>query len=179
MLDPILLHTLLEYLPETGQFFWKNRCASLFSSPHQAKAWNNKFAGKEAFTSLDGKGYKHGDIFNKRVYPHQLAVVMTYGSYETSSYAVDHINGDRVDNRIVNLRLVSYRENALNCKRPRHNTSGHVGVTWHKQASKWMAQVQFEGKCYYLGLFDDISLALDARNKKQKELGFHENHGRD
>ena len=172
------LESLLRYNPDTGQFFWRVRDEALFTNSQQALAWNNKFSGKEAFTSLDGKGYKHGDIFNKRVYPHQLAIIIIHGEYDSDKYAVDHIDGNRCNNKIKNLRLVEYKDNSLNMKKPVNNTSGYIGVTWHKGANKWMAQVHSRGKCYYLGLFESVQEAVDARLEKQKELGFHDNHGR-
>lgn len=71
----------------------------------------------------------------------------------------DHINHDTLDNRRVNLRVVTYAQNSQNVSARRKNGSGVRGVTWHKGARKWMAQVKFAGRYHYLGLFNDLAEA--------------------
>ena len=66
---------------------------------------------------------------------------------------IDHINGDGLDNRRENLRIVSHRENGQN--RHERKTSKYPGVSWHKSRNKWSAQIRISGKLKYLGLFDD------------------------
>lgn len=77
---------------------------------------------------------------------------------------VDHINGDGLDNRKINLRLVTDSENQQNRHRLSLNTSGFRGVTWHKQACKWQAGIKRNGKSYHLGLYtspEDAARAYD------------------
>ncbi len=84
---------------------------------------------------------------------------------------VDHINQNKLDNRIENLRACSYKgENASNSKRRSDNTSGHRGVTWHKASGKWMSSVFFKGKRYHLGVFENKTEAAKIYNEKAKEL---------
>ncbi|HUB72809.1 MAG TPA: HNH endonuclease [Solirubrobacteraceae bacterium] len=76
---------------------------------------------------------------------------------------VDHVNGNRLDNRRVNLRVASHSENMQN----RHgltatNTSGYRGVSWHKRRRKWIAYAQLDGRAYYLGYFDTAEEADEA-----------------
>lgn len=71
---------------------------------------------------------------------------------------VDHINGDRLDNRRANLRLVSRADNMKN-KRAYGGSSVFKGVNWRERAGKWIAQIQVDGKCSHIGQFDS---ELDA-----------------
>lgn len=94
---------------------------------------------------------------------HRLAWFLHYGEWPTCQ--VDHINGDRHDNRISNLRLASSSENQRNRKRPKNNTSGYKGVSWIEHYQMWQATIKFDGKNKYLGRFDTPEEASDAYNK--------------
>ena len=80
---------------------------------------------------------------------------------------LDHINGDRLDNRLKNLRPVSKRENNFNKKMRGDNTSGVIGVRWHKQRHKWNARIALDGKERSLGMYDNIEAAREARLKAE------------
>jgi hypothetical protein len=82
---------------------------------------------------------------------------------------IDHIDGDRSNNRIENLRLCTFRENHYNRKIPSHNKSGFKGVSWHKQKQKWVAQIKIEGRNKFLGFFDDPLEAYGAYCEKAIE----------
>jgi len=66
---------------------------------------------------------------------------------------VDHINHDKLDNRKANLRVCSVAENTRNMIKPKHNTSGYKGVSWHNQNKKWRASIGKNKKYYTIGLF--------------------------
>lgn len=72
---------------------------------------------------------------------------------------VDHINGDRLDNRRANLRLVTNTQNQQNKRTPSHNTSGHKGVCWHKGVGKWHVRITINGKRLHLGYTRDRETA--------------------
>lgn len=82
----------------------------------------------------------------------------------------DHINRNRFDNRICNLRLVNHQDNMRNCKFHSNNKSGHRGVVWIKQVKKWRAQIRLNGKHVHLGMFIDFAEACNAYDKKASEL---------
>lgn len=107
---------------------------------------------------------------------HRLAWFLYYGKWPENH--IDHINQDGCDNRIVNLRDVSRSENLRNARRSKSNTSGVTGVFWHKVAKKWHAQIVVKGVSIYLGLFEKIEDAAEARSEAEKKYGFHPNHGR-
>ena len=92
--------------------------------------------------------------------------------------AVDHINGEPSDNRWCNLRNVSLSENLKNARLPKHNKSGVVGVQWDSRRRKWVAQIKSESVNHVLGRFNSFEAAAAARKQAERELGFHENHGR-
>lgn len=88
--------------------------------------------------------------FNGSEYPaHRLIWWLVYG--ELPSRFVDHINGDKSDNRLSNLRLASDAENKRNVGKRRHNTSGFKGVTFDKANGRWLAHATFNGKGIHLG----------------------------
>ncbi len=84
---------------------------------------------------------------------------------------VDHINGNSLDNRRENLRIVKQQQNRRNLGGASTNSkSGVRGVHWHKQRCKWAASIRHNGKNISLGLYDDIEKAREARIKKELEL---------
>ena len=171
-----VLDQLLIYHSATGQFEWKRRSLNWFHGNRRLwRGWNTQFSGKPALIA-NLNGYKQGCILKTLVYAHRVAWAMHYGAWPEGE--IDHINGDRSDNRILNLRDVPHRENQKNQKLPRHNTSRAVGVTWNKNANKWMAQIAVGGENRYLGIYSNIDDAIAARKDAEQRFGFHQNHGR-
>jgi hypothetical protein len=104
---------------------------------------------------------KNGKAYNIRMH---VQVLGTPKSMDT-----DHINRNKLDNRRSNLRAVSRSKNMHNVGIWKHNTSGQHGVTWIKERKKWMAQIQVNKKHIYLGLYREISDAVNARKKAEKK----------
>jgi hypothetical protein len=77
----------------------------------------------------------------------------------------DHINGDKLDNRRFNLRACSHTENTRNRAKEIRNTSGYVGVHWHKVNKKWVAQIKVNQKVVYLGSFTSVKEAINTRRE--------------
>lgn len=99
---------------------------------------------------INSNGYIKISINNIGYYAHRLAWIVTYGY--NPDMKLDHINRIRTDNRIVNLREVTDKENALNKSLRVDNKSGLIGVYWHKASNKWMVEVGRK----YLGLYDSL-----------------------
>ena len=174
--SPEVLRQLLRYDPESGKLFWKERQPTEGIRTDALPQWNGKWAGKEAFTSVNANGYRFGKFMKTGYLAHRIAYTMFYG-YPPDGH-IDHINGVKDDNRITNLRVVSSTENALNKPRKRTNTSGYTGV-WKTPASKkWQASITYRYKPHHLGYFDSLEEAAAARKAAEKAYGFHPNHGR-
>ena len=82
---------------------------------------------------------------------------------------VDHINHNKADNRMSNLRICEWADNTRNRKAPKNSKTGITGVTWHKHSSKWQARITINGKRINLGVFDNIEDARQARLKAELE----------
>lgn len=105
---------LLKYDPETGKLFWLPRPVEMFAntglggSATAAKRWNNCFAGKEAFLTVDGKGYLCGNIFDRQYSAARVAWLLHTG--EWPSDCIDHIN-DAIDARLRAEKEFGYHPN--------------------------------------------------------------------
>lgn len=166
--DPKLLQEKFEYDPDTGKIYKRlgNQTYSL--------------RGAEAFKTPNWKGYLKGTFKGKSYFAHRVAWAMYHGEWPQGQ--IDHINGDRQDNRIGNLRVVSNLENCLNLGRKPPRTSkfdsGVNGVHWNKQNSKWMVRLRAKGKWLYFGCYTDLDKAIAVRRRAEAAHGFHPNHGR-
>lgn len=164
-----------DYDGETGIIRWKNRPREHFKNTHGWRIANGRFAGTVA-GSIDRKGYIRIAIDGCVVRAHRLIWLWVYGQEPLGE--VDHINGDRSDNRLENLRVVTSWENARNKRTPRTNTSGRIGVSWRGDLGKWSATIGADHKSFALGIFDTKEEAVAARSAAEIVLGFHPNHGR-
>lgn len=81
---------------------------------------------------------------------------------------IDHINGNGLDNRRKNLRLVTKSQNMMNRGIQKNNTSGFMGVSFHKATGRWRAYIKKDKKQFYLGLFDNKKDAAIAYNEATK-----------
>jgi len=100
---------------------------------------------------------------------------MFYGEFPAGF--VDHINHDRCDNRISNLRVVATkRENCRN-QAKKQGLSGICGVL-ARPSKRWQAQIKGDGKLVCLGTFDTKEEAAAARQAANEKYGYHKNHGK-
>lgn len=164
MLTQDRVKELLTYDPLTGVFRWKVR--------RKLKA--GSVAGCE-FTDRQGKKYWSIGVNGKMFLAHRLAWLFTHGQFPPEQ--IDHIDGNGLNNRLGNLRVVSNIENQRNARKRVDNTSGVSGVIWDKRDQKWRAQIRVNRKNIYLGLFTDKSEAISARKAAEIKYGFHANHG--
>jgi hypothetical protein len=179
------LKQLIKYDSETGKLFWLPRDSSSFllttgrAGTPEAKitGFNTRFAGKEAFTTKLATGYMIATIGPEIYYAHRVAWAIHYGQWPVAE--IDHINGDKASNAIVNLRDASREENSRNLKRSANNTSGVTGVVYDKSRGLWTAAIKRKGVHVNLGRFKDFDTAVVARKSAEKALGFHRNHGTD
>lgn len=175
VITPELLRQLLDYNPETGAIFWRERAETFFTRRRTAIAWNKRYAGTRALNHAKPTGYLSGCLFNRHVLAHRVAWALAHGEMPN---VIDHINGDRKDNRLTNLRNISYAENSKNSALPKTNKSGRIGVCAVSGGKYWLSQISSGKQKYYLGRFDNIEDAIKARVDAELKFGFHSNHGR-
>lgn len=132
-------------------------------------------SGKESVGFVTPCGYVTVGFNYKKYYAHRLAWKIFYN--EDPEF-IDHIDGNRQNNSIKNLRSVSRKQNQKNMKKPVNNTSGVAGVVFDKARRKWKAQIQVEGRMIFLGRFNQKDAAVTARQEAEEAYGFHKNHGR-
>lgn len=113
-------------------------------------------------------------VDGERHYLHRLVWVYHYG-HIAKDKIIDHINGNPLDNRIKNLRVVSYRENYTNSRRSKNNKSGYTGVC--RGGNRWIAYITVCGTKIILGRFEELRYAIAARIDADITYGFHVNHG--
>lgn len=147
MADHDLLHKYLSYSEDSGLFHWK-----ISPCPRVRKG------------DVAGTNHPSGYInigFNGKIYAaHRLAWIMHNGNEPIGD--IDHIDGNKKNNRIENLRIATEAQNTWNRKICTRNKSGIKGVSWYKAYSKWCAQIRKNGKRHFLGYFNDIKAAETA-----------------
>lgn len=150
-LTPETLRLLIHYDPETGIFRWaRNRKGGMKAG--------------DVAGCVDDLGYIRMTVNGKRVRGQQLAWFYVHGEWPTMD--IDHINGNRQDNRIVNLRHVSRKLNLQNMKKAR-GVVGLMGVT--PKGERFAAQITANGQHFYLGRFDTAEEAHEAYIKAKRE----------
>ena len=156
---------LLPYYKKASENLLYNDETVVFKRYIKARS-NYEIAG-----GLDSRGYIKINITvsgkQKSIKAHRLAWYVVYGDMPN---VIDHINGDRTDNSIDNLRSCTPHQNSLNTSFNSRNTSGFRGVCWHKLHKKWTSNIEFEGKVRGLGYYDTPKQAFEVYKEKSIEL---------
>jgi hypothetical protein len=152
------LRELLSYGPTRGEFRWRRR-------DDAPKGWNTKYAGTVAGV------LSHGYIvirINKQPYlAHRLVWLYVHGRWPPND--IDHINGDRADNHIANLREATRQENNRNVGLRKNSTTGITGVHRYKRTRKYQAYIAVGRKSIHLGCFSTLEEAAAARAEAEIE----------
>lgn len=146
----------LNYSPDTGEFTWKK--VSSDKSKVGARAGRPRSENGYWLVTLKGKTY----------YAHRLAWLHVYGAMPNKH--IDHVNGDKGDNRIANLRLASQSDNCANIRAKRDNTSGVKNVHWCNTKRRWVAKVKHKGKTHHAGSFRDYQSAVSAAESARLDV---------
>lgn len=149
------LRELLDYNPETGVF---------------TRLSNSRRTDRVGKTAGGKSGNYNRISIDKRYYQaHNLAWLYVYGAWPENQ--IDHINRNGCDNRILNLREVNASENQHNLGTNTRNWSGITGVSWCSRTTSWVAQICHQGHRKFLGRFQNISDAAEAR--ESAKLTYH------
>ena len=140
----------IDYDAPTGLFRWKKNVGRYSKI--------GSFAG-----TVNADGYVHIKINQQILKAHRLAWLFYFGEFPTDE--IDHINRNKQDNRIANLRLTSRSKNELNKGLRKDNKSGCAGVTWRPDTNKWLARISYKGERFYIGMFAKKSDAILHRTK--------------
>ena len=154
--DQERLKELFSYDPDTGIFTRR------ISTGRHGRHKVGEVAGTKAI-------YWGMYVDGKRFVAHRLAWVYVYGRPPKED--IDHINQNKLDNRIANLREATRQQNMQNVTIHKHNSSGFKGVCAHKPTKKWRAYIFNGYKQLHLGLFETIDKAVEAR--KAAEFQYH------
>lgn len=141
------LREVLSYDPDSGQFRWRV----------QLSAWGK--VGQVAGTKGE-RGYIHICVDRNICAAHRLAWLHTHGAWP--KYEIDHINGVKDDNRLINLRDVPRRINQQNQRRAIGGRTGLIGATFHRATGKYRARVWVDGRNISLGLYATPEEAHEA-----------------
>lgn len=164
----------------SGSMTWMPRVLADFAgaiNPQQAMAtWNTRFSGQPAFAHSAGNGYLHGSLLGRKVLAHRVVWALHYGTWPVQT--IDHIDGDRTNNRPENLRDVPHQTNCQNQPLSSASSTGVTGVSFDRQRGQFEAHVTVDGAKRSLGRFKELADAEVARAAANATHGFHVNHGR-
>ena len=140
------LRSLFRYDPETGQIFWReDQCMGRVKAGDRAGC-------------VKSNGYVRIQYKRTMLQAHRVAWALFYGEWPDEF--IDHINRDRADNKVENLRRASHKENMRNTPTRSHNRSGMKGV--HIAGRRFRARITANGKKVSLGRFDTAEAAHEA-----------------
>jgi len=149
------LRELLNYNPETGVFTWRLKPCDRIAA--------GMVAGGEG-----GRGYSQICIGRTRYQSHRLAWFYVYGEWPI--HQIDHINLDRADNRIANLREATPSQNGSNRKSSPKTSNPLKGANWDKRKKNWVARICIDRRVICLGRFKTAEQAHDAYMQAARKL---------
>lgn len=161
-----------------GVIYWRNRPRRHFKTDMAFKMWSSKNEGRPSGTMCSG-GYLRTNItFNgrrKSYANHRIIFALFNDKWPPDQ--IDHIDHNKTNNLISNLRCVNQSDNQKNATKRSDNKSGVTGIYWHKGKGKWCAEISSENKKIYIGSFKEMADAVAERKACELIFNFHKNHG--
>lgn len=155
------------------------RPRSSFKTEGAYKRYCSTLAGKRAGAiETYGGGRREVIVIGKHKYVSARVMWALRNGKDPWPFLVDHIDGNNINNKPKNHRLVTDTENNRNKAKSKRNTSGVTGVYWRADTNKWSAIIGVNGKTKKLGSFTTMAAAKKARRDAERELGYHANHGK-
>lgn len=154
------------WFSDEGVLYWTNRPMNHFKTSSAWKGWFTRCYGKPV-GSLDKQGYVqvalHYNNKIQRLHAHRVIMSLHLKRDLKRTEVVDHIDGNRSNNKLENLRLVDHSVNALNTPPRKNNTSGEKHISWCKQKSKWQVSSVKLGKRKHVGFYSELADAIEAK----------------
>jgi hypothetical protein len=148
------LQKLFVYAPDTGVFVWRVNTGR--ATAGQEAGWLHRTG--YVYVGLTGGSYK----------AHRLVWKYVHGTDPDG--LIDHIDGDKTNNRVHNLRVVTDGQSNQNKRTYRNNLSGHKGVGWYPRRNAWRVRIQHDGRVRLVGFYADLSAAIAARNAAEQQF---------
>jgi hypothetical protein len=149
----------IRYDPKTGLLWWIKQ-----GGP---KRRTDKPVGTDNGSGYHIFGVSKASV-SKHFRCHKVAWFLHYGEWPDGH--IDHINRDKQDNRMVNLRLASSSENGMNSSKQKGATSQYKGVSWYAKYKKWRSTIMKDGVQKHLGHYNTEEEAARAYDKAAKEI---------
>lgn len=151
-----------------GKLYWNVRPQHHFNTVRGCNRTNSEFAGRMA-GDIHHTGYVYIRFMGFDFAAHRLIWVMHHGPIP-DSMEIDHIDKDRLNNRIENLRLSQYSGQASNQRKRKDNKSGFRGVCFEKETGRYVASIQANRKQIKIGRFRDAESAALAYDRYARVL---------
>ncbi len=172
-LDQNAARALLDYDPSTGLFRWKSKPEWAFVSERAYMLGRDKYTGKVAGRNVKGE-YSSIFVLGKQIRSHKLAFLWVTGSIPK---CVDHINGEKSDNRWANLREATRAQNSANMSLTKRNKSGIKGLWYSSSSKKWRIAVRHDGVTVSKAFSSKREASIALRKIREDLHGEFSNHG--
>lgn len=160
-----LLKQFVHYDPDSG----------ILKRTHALDRGHNRYEKEFIPNSITPQGYRQIGIFKTPYLVHRLIFLYMVGRMPNE---IDHIDGNRLNNKWPNLREVDSAVNRRNMGIATNNESGVKGVYWYPRYNKWEVTISKSGEHFYLGRYESFDEAVAVRRVAEKDLDFHHNHGK-
>lgn len=151
------LNELFRLDADTGLLYWKINRTNTVKAGHAAGC-------------INGKRYVQIRVDGIQFYVHRIVWALHHGYWPPRHNQVDHINGNKTDNRPQNLRLATNAQNQMNCPVRSGTKSGLKGVWFYAATGKWKARIMLNRRHIHIGYFDDKEAAHAAYCQRASEL---------
>lgn len=179
-IDVEYLRDCFSYDAKTGALKWRSRPLSHFCDAGRFAYWNRRYSGSIAGsiqTTTKGQKYLGVRVAGKMLKAHRVIWSIVNGCAPRG--LIDHKDGNALNNKLSNLRVVNHSQNSKNTKLSTKNKTGIIGVYWIKSRQRWQSKItNLSGKRISLGLTADFFEACCRRKSAEIDNGYHINHGR-
>lgn len=170
-----IVRELLDYDPETGLLFWRERDIKWFEGENHHRerirnGWNTRLSGKEALSHINDDGYKTGNLLSKYAFSHRIIWLWNYGNPLPEE--IDHKNKIKTDNTLDNLFASDRKHNLKNKSKYKSNSTGVTGVLFDKKSGLYAPNIQVNKKRIWFKRTSSLEEAIKIRKEAEKEYGF-------